>query len=428
MLYRHILFFLLLISDVYRIWKKILTASQQKKSLPKEVRDIYTPEKYQEFLMRERDYMPLWILSLCIHIVFNAFVIYSPFYRWMETLGKGSPYRIMIATVLCDALIEFVLRLPRAYYSAFVIEEKYHLNKMSRKEFFKDEFIGLGTELFADFAVYGLLMFVCLHISEWTGNFQISYLQSFAITALLALIGTAAVFAISIIVYFLQRMQYTYTDLPEGELRDKIIALTSGTKRKIRRIEVYSESKKSTRKNAYMLKILWYRAFGIADNYLDENSERELLSVLAHEAGHLKHKNDLLDYLRFIPLPVILILLTLFLPNAGMVRSMADGINHSFGLSADNYILLFTFVSAFLSPLIFTFGVFANYVSRRNETEADLNAVKEGYGKELADTFRQMGSDELIDVNPAPLIVFLEHDHPAIVNRIRTIESAMTRP
>jgi STE24 endopeptidase len=36
-----------------------------------------------------------------------------------------------------------------------------------------------------------------------------------------------------------------------------------------------------------------------------------------------------------------------------------------------------------------------------------------------------MGSDELIDVNPAPILEFLEDDHPSIVSRIRTIRNAI---
>ena len=43
----------------------------------------------------------------------------------------------------------------------------------------------------------------------------------------------------------------------------------------------------------------------------------------------------------------------------------------------------------------------------------------------LIETFKKMGSDELIDVNPAPILEFLEDDHPSIVSRIRTIRNAI---
>lgn len=425
MIFKHVLFGLLLLDDLYAVILKIIADRQQKKPLPKEVQDIYSPEKYQDFLNREHDYVPLFILARIISVALNAFIIYSPFYRWMEKLGGGNEYLIVLVTILIHELISFVLRIPRAYYATFTIEEKYGLNRKTKKEFWKDELIRLVTELLMSAALYSFMVFLIRRLPGWTNNFSITYMQSFLLMILIGSLSYAVIFAISVIGYLIQRMQYTYTDLPEGELRDKIMALTKGTKKKIRRIEVYDESKKSNGKNAYMLKILWYRAFGIADNYLDENSERELLSVLAHEAGHLKHKKDILEYAGYGIAALVLVLLALLLPNAEIVIGLAKQINSAYGLNVNNYILLFSYGSAVLTPLSLIGGMYSNYVSRRNEYEADHNAVIEGYGEELIETFKKMGSDELIDVNPAPAIEFLEHDHPTIVKRIQAIHNAM---
>ncbi len=66
-------------------------------------------------------------------------------------------------------------------------------------------------------------------------------------------------------------------------------------------------------------------------------------------------------------------------------------------------------------------SIFNNYVSRKEEYEADDNAVKEGYGEALIQTFKTLSSDELVDVNPAPIIEFIEFDHPGMYNRIHHI-------
>lgn len=425
MFYRHLLFGLLLCGNAYRIWRRIITDRQQKKPLPAEVQDIYTPEKYRDFLNREHDYLPLFIYSRIVSILTNAFFIYSPYYTWMEKLGAGNEYLIMLATILTSELVSFVFSVPRSYYATFTIEEKYGLNRMSRKSFWKDQCISVFTSLFVSAALYGFVIFIMHKLPSWTGNEPLTYGRSFLLVAAITAVSAVFIFAVSIIAYFIQRMQYSYRDLEPGELREKIMALTQGAKKKIRRIEIYDESKKSNGKNAYMLRILWYRAFGIADNYLDGNSERELLAVLAHEAGHLKHKKDILEYLEYGTVVILLILMTFLLPHAGAVTQIVNDINQSYEISANNYILLLSYGSAVLTPLSFVSGVFSNYVSRRNETEADLNAVKEGYGEELIETFKKMGSDELIDVNPAPILEFLEDDHPSIVSRIRTIRNAM---
>ena len=112
--------------------------------------------------------------------------------------------------------------------------------------------------------------------------------------------------------YFLMKKRYTFTPLPEGDLRDKISALLVGCKKEVSEIYIYDESKKSTEKNAFLLKLLWHREFGIADNFVNENDERELLAVLSHEIGHLKHRKDLLDIIDWaISIAVTAVLLTL---------------------------------------------------------------------------------------------------------------------
>jgi STE24 endopeptidase len=66
-----------------------------------------------------------------------------------------------------------------------------------------------------------------------------------------------------------------------------------------------------------------------------------------------------------------------------------------------------------------------NYVSRCEEYEADRNAVKEGYGLELIDTFRTISNDEMVDVNPDALVEAIEFDHPGMANRIAAIQRAI---
>ena len=200
-------------------------------------------------------------------------------------------------------------------------------------------------------------------------------------------------------------------------------------KKKVRKIEVYNESKKSVNKNAYCLKILWYRSFGIADNFLKENAQDELLGVLAHEIGHLKHKKDILDYLNYLPLVLMSVALFFLLGNldsfSKLIALPVKGINQAFGIEVCNYYLLFIYISYLLFPLSLFNSIHGNYVSRRNEYEADGNAVKEGYGNALIATFTKMSSDELIDINPARIIEILDYDHPGMINRIKAIRKKM---
>ena len=87
--------------------------------------------------------------------------------------------------------------------------------------------------------------------------------------------------------YISLKKQYEFTELGNGALRDKIEDMMKDCKKKVQKIQVYNESKKSTSKNAFLLKLLWIREFGIADNFINENSYDEL------------EKLDRKDYLTF---------------------------------------------------------------------------------------------------------------------------------
>ena len=56
--------------------------------------------------------------------------------------------------------------------------------------------------------------------------------------------------------YLVLNIQYKFTDLEDGELKDKINYLMRDSKKKVKHIKVYNESKKSTGKNAFLLKML----------------------------------------------------------------------------------------------------------------------------------------------------------------------------
>ncbi|MBR4462511.1 MAG: M48 family metalloprotease [Erysipelotrichaceae bacterium] len=428
MYYKHILFGLICLSQLFSIIKIIITDRQQHLPLPEEGKEIYSPEKYQEFLNYEHDYHPVTALKKIVSLISDALILYLPFFLWMEKLGGGNVYKETILTTVILETFNAIVMLPFSYYSTFVIEEKYGKNKTDQKQFFKDRLLEMMSEMVISLPLLLLLIYIIEHLSAWTHGFAISYRHSFLFAFLLVAAVAAVVFALSIIAYLIQRKQYHYHDLEEGELLEQIKGLLKGCKKKVRRIEVYDESRKSVDKNAYMLKILWYRAIGIADNFLAENSRNELLGVLAHEVGHLKHKKDLLDYLLYLPLLLLVLGIALLLPNMNAILAILSeiisGINTQFNLHSLNYHLLLICLGHLLEPLALLMKLFGNYVSRHNEYEADLNAVKEGYGEELIATFTRMSTDELVDINPARIIEILDYDHPGMINRIKAIRKA----
>jgi Zn-dependent protease with chaperone function len=307
----------------------------------------------------------------------------------------------------------------------FEVRRKYGLNKMDEAEFRRDQ---LTNELFSlalSEALYLILTWILEQLPAWTNHYSVGYGTAFlvmtGIAALLIVFMTGA----SFLSWKILRMKYHFTDLEEGKLRSEIEALVKDSRHKVRRIEVYDESKKSTSKNAFVVRLPFFRSIGIADNFLNENSERELLAVLAHEAGHLKHRKDLRNFIGY-GIWVLLFFAGVFAILYGArIVGLEDSLNRAFGLAARNTVLSVSAAEYLFSPLFWLFSVYMNYVSRCEEYEADRNAVKEGYGLELIDTFRTISNDELVDVNPDALAEAIEFDHPGMANRIAAIQRAI---
>ena len=422
--------FLLLVSVFHFAWylfEEYLEMKQQKKPLPSEVSGIYDSDRYSKFISHEGEIRKLYFIYRTVNYFIDTCILFSPVFAVIERLSGSNVYIAFILTYFVYWIAGEITDIPYSYYYNFVIDEKHGLNKLTRREFVKDELLSIAGDIVSSLALTFLIAFCGEHMSKWTNGFAVGWKKTVLIG--LGVYGALIVVAlgISLFHYFLMKKRYTFTPLPEGDLRDKITALLVSCKKKVSEIYIYDESKKSTEKNAFLLKLLWHREFGIADNFMNENDERELLAVLSHEIGHLKHRKDLLDIIDWtISIAVTAVLLTL-LCNPTPAFWINQWIRDSFQLTQNNYYVLLSVYAGFMAPITFVSKRFSNYKSRRNEYEADMEAVKNGLGEELITTFSKITSDELIDLNPHPVLEWLDFDHPGMYRRISYICEATAK-
>lgn len=422
---RIIILFFLIFSLIWKLNLERLEEKQYKKPLPREVADVYDSEKYAKFRAYKADNKRFSHIETIISTAIDLFILFSPYYKWMENLAGRSPYALTFWTYFIFWAISTVLSIVFSYYDTFHIEAKYDMNKKTPKEFAKDEILDMVQSFIISFALLMLVTWIITSLPRWTNGFAISVQQAVIFAIIVIAIFFVVIVLASLFQILVLTKQYTFTKLPEGELRDKIMALQDGVKRPITRIHVYNESKKSPRKNAFMFKFLWFKAFGIADNFLNENSERELLGVLSHEIGHLKHKKNLLNYLNYLLFVVVLLILVALLLHPAALSAVNAWVSQSFSITTLNVSLYIMLLGYVIYPIGIALSAWQNFRSRREEKEADMEAVKNGYGQELINTFKRLSSDELIDVNPHPFIEAATYDHPGMATRIRYIEAAM---
>lgn len=408
-------------------FKECLEMKQQKKPLPEAVAGIYDSDRYSKFISREGEIRKLYLIYYIVNFIIDNCILFSPIFAAIERITDGNVYLTVLITYFTYWLASEITELPYSYYYSFVIDEKYGLNKMTHKEFVKDELLSIAGDIVTSLGLSLIIALCGEHMYGWTNGFTVGWKKTVLIGLGIYSVLLIFILAVAFFHYFILKKKYSFTPLPDGELRDKIKALMVGCKKKVSEIYVYDESKKSTEKNAFLLKLLWHREFGIADNFVNENDESELLAVLSHEIGHLKHKKGLLDVIDWM----ISIAVSAFLISLLCYPAPALWINRwirdSFQITQNNYYVLLSVYAGFMMPITFITKRFSNYKSRRNEYEADMEAVKNGLGEELITTFSKMTSAELIDLNPHPFLEWLDFDHPGMFTRISYIREEIMR-
>ena len=62
-----------------------------------------------------------------------------------------------------------------------------------------------------------------------------------------------------------------------------------------------------------------------------------------------------------------------------------------------------------------------NYISRKNEFEADDYAKQTFNGEDLALALKKLSVDSLSNIYPHPLYVFFYYSHPPLIKRLRAL-------
>ena len=153
------------------------------------------------------------------------------------------------------------------------------------------------------------------------------------------------------------------------------------------------------------------------DTLIQQLTEPELESVLAHEVGHYKKRH----------LPKILAfgaasMLAGFYATAWLARQ--EWLSPAFGLQPGSIVpalLLFALLSGVIT---FWFSPLVNFWSRRHEYEADAYAVEAtGEAQGLISALRKLNEKNLSNLTPHPFYSGFYYSHPTLLER----ETALAR-
>ena len=377
--------------------------------LPEEFVGYYDAQKYkqsQEYL-KETSRFGIIVESIStpltiIFILVGGFNIVDTFAR---TLNQN-----MIITGLIFAatlmLLSQLLSIPFSIYNIFVIEEKYGFNRTTPKTFILDILKGW----FLTLLLGGIMFSIVLWFFDKAGS--LAWVYCWITVVIFQIIVTF--FAPIIILPLFNK----FHPLEEGELKTAIEEYAKSQHFKLKGIFKMDASKRSTKSNAFFTGFGKYRRIVLFDTLIEKHTVDELLSILAHEMGHYKKKHILKSILLSIATTgVMFYILSLFINNKSLFAAFQME-------NISIYASLF-FFGFLYTPLSIIISIGGKILSRKHEFEADAYASKTYKSPEaMISALKKLTVDNLSNLTPHPLKVFISYSHPPVLERIRTLKKS----
>lgn len=387
----------------------LINYRHRKQPVPANVRDLYDEEKYNNWLNYTMETMRFSLITKTISTILIVVLLASGFFGWVERLSSGLFSNSVLQTLAFLGILvglQVVFNLPFAYYSVFVIEEKFGFNKTTPKTFWLDQLKSL------------LLMAVLGSLLVWL--LQSLYL-AFADNLWLFLLSAWAALTVIIVVIFILKTKVfvkifnKLTPLPESELRTRIEALATEVGFSVSAISEMDASRRSTKLNAFFSGLGKTREVVLYDTLLEKMNDDEIVAVLAHELGHAVHK----DVVRLLVQQSLIMGLYMLL--IGFVLP-SDALAQAFGLSDAHFGFGLIIFGLLISPIDLLLSIPLNYLSRKAEYAADAFSAQYAAPEAIMNALRVLTQANLSNLNPHPLYVLVHYSHPPIAQRLQAIE------
>jgi len=382
-----------------------LNSTRYNDPLPQEIKDVYNEEQYK----KSQKYKYVNYRFSIITSTFSVLVILAMFifkgFAFVDNIARDyTSHPILLALIFFGIIMlaSDLIHTPFSVYDVFVIEEKFGFNKTTVKTFILDKLKGwlLGA------IIGGGILSLVIWFYQLTTNYF--WLIAWIFISLFSIFMT--MFYSTLIVPLFNKQ----TPLEEGELRDKIMALSEKIGFKLKNIYVIDGSKRSTKANAYFSGLGAKKRIVLYDTLITDLKPDEILAVLAHEIGHYRKKHTLTGtILSIIQSGILLYIFSLFVGNP--LLSEALGITET-----SFHIALITFGFLY-SPISTVLGMLFNIISRKHEYQADRFAGEKFNPGSLIDALKRLSGKNLSNLTPHPAYVWINYSHPTLLQRIRAL-------
>jgi STE24 endopeptidase len=368
------------------------------------VKDIYDLQGYERFkmytLVNSRFKIGSKIVSLIMNILF--FILVAPFISSLlanynlDFLMNNALFLIIVLT------LQSIISLPIEWLNHLMIEKPFGFSNTTLKLWIQDKI--KGTALFLVIGLPIVLGLLSLINANPTSFILIAWLGA------LGFILITQLLYVPVLIPIFNKL----TPVEDEALKAQIDEVAKKANYEVSKISMMNASKRSNRLNAFFTGFGKFKHIILFDTLLNKLNHEQVVSVLAHEIGHAKHK-DVIKLLLISALNLFMIL--------ALLQWLLSYGNFASDFNVDNGLLIFKLMVffVFIEPLQLLLSILTSRFSRSMEYKADEMMVSLGYKQAAIEAFKILGKENFVHLNPHPLVVTLSYSHPPLKERLLAI-------
>ena len=391
------------LEHAFTLYLDYLDEKHMNAAVPENVRDVYDENEYRKWIAYHKDNKRIDMTKSAVSFAVKLLMLLLNFYAVVFGLfSQHAVYLQYFCAIVLIVVTDTVIGIPFRYYDTFVIEEKYGMNRTTKRTFVLDSIKSFILSLVLE---YGLIVIIMFLYDRFGDPGIVLICIAFVLIALL----------IVLIAVPLMRIFNRFSPLEEGELKDTLLQLCDKYGVQVKKIVVRDASRRTTRANAFCSGLTKKKTISLDDNLVKDYEDDQIVAVFAHEFAHAKYRHVLKS------LPFSLMQIVLMIAMLGVIFHIRP-VFEAFGFGGVNYYFATLVLTLLTWPVMKVLEYVSNRISRKHEYEADAFAAREGYGEDLISALKKLSKDSLSNLNPHPFIVKLSYSHPTLSQRIEAIE------
>ena len=346
-------------------------------------------------------WLTLWsaLVAVAVNLVLLRAGLSARFRDWAERRVKWR-WLVPALYTLPFILASMLLTLPWTIYTDFIRERQYGLMSQGFGGWFGDWAKGLGVAM----VVNALLLTALFAVIR-------TFRRTWWLWGAGVMTGLVA-FGAAVAPVFVAPLFNTYTELPAGPIRDRIVAMAEANHIPAQHIYLFDASKQSKRISANVSGLGPTIRISLNDNLLNRTGPDEIAAVMGHEMGHYVLGHVLRSILLFALVFVLVFGAIYRIAPALIARNPQWRVRDIADPAATPVLAIMASVAGLLLTPV------QNMIVRVSESEADafgLNAAREpdGFAKVA------MRLSEYRKIEPGPIEEALFFDHPSGATRVR---------